>query len=117
MAGAASTQYCLKWNNHRSNLLTVFDQLLKNEAFTDVILACEGGASMKCHKMVLAACSSYFQLLFTQLPYKLCEQHTVVVLKDITYIEMKALLEYMYKGKYFSRYSYQDSRFPVIERN
>lgn len=95
MAGAASTQYCLKWNNHRSNLLTVFDQLLKNEAFTDVTLACEGGAPMKCHKMVLAACSSYFQLLFTELPYK----HTVVVLKDVTYIEMKALLEYMYKGK------------------
>ncbi|KAI5732915.1 uncharacterized protein LOC103508670 isoform X1 [Diaphorina citri] len=95
MASAASTQYCLKWNNHRSNLLTVFDQLLKNEAFTDVTLACEGGAPMKCHKMVLAACSSYFQLLFTELPYK----HTVVVLKDVTYIEMKALLEYMYKGE------------------
>ncbi|KAL1458995.1 hypothetical protein WDU94_011014 [Cyamophila willieti] len=95
MTSAASTQYCLKWNNHRSNLLTVFDQLLKNEAFTDVTLACEGGAPMKCHKMVLAACSSYFQLLFTELPYK----HTVVVLKDVTYIEMKALLEYMYKGE------------------
>lgn len=113
MAGAASTQYCLKWNNHRSNLLTVFDQLLKNEAFTDVTLACEGDHLMKCHKMVLAACSSYFQLLFTKLPY----EHTVVFLTNVTYIEMKALLEYMYKGKYFSRYSYQDSRFPVIERN
>lgn len=54
--------YCLRWNNHRSNLLTVFDQLLQNEAFTDVTLACEGGTSVKCHKMVLAACSSYFQV-------------------------------------------------------
>ncbi|KAL1110219.1 hypothetical protein AAG570_008296 [Ranatra chinensis] len=88
-------QYCLRWNNHRSNLLTVFDQLLQNEAFTDVTLACEGGTSVKCHKMVLAACSSYFQCLFTELP---C-QHPVVVLKDVGYGEMKAILEYMYRGE------------------
>lgn len=88
-------QYCLRWNNHRSNLLTVFDQLLQNEAFTDVTLACEGGTSMKCHKMVLAACSSYFQCLFTELPCR----HPVVVLKDVKYCEMKAILEYMYRGE------------------
>ncbi|GLG96135.1 BTB domain-containing protein, partial [Gryllus bimaculatus] len=88
-------QYCLRWNNHRTNLLTVFDDLLRSEAFTDVTLACEGGQSVKCHKMVLAACSSYFQALFTELP---C-QHPVVVLKDVKYGEMKAILEYMYRGE------------------
>ncbi|XP_014249519.1 uncharacterized protein LOC106666678 isoform X2 [Cimex lectularius] len=92
---SAQQQYCLRWNNHRSNLLTVFDQLLQNEAFTDVTLACEGGMSVKCHKMVLAACSSYFQSLFTELPCR----HPVVVLKDVRYGEMKAILEYMYKGE------------------
>lgn len=92
---SAPQQYCLRWNNHRSNLLTVFDQLLQNEAFTDVTLACEGGTSVKCHKMVLAACSSYFQGLFTELPCR----HPVVVLKDVRYGEMKAILEYMYRGE------------------
>lgn len=92
---ATPQQYCLRWNNHRSNLLTVFDQLLQNEAFTDVTLACEGGTSVKCHKMVLAACSSYFQCLFTELPCR----HPVVVLKDVRYAEMKAILEYMYRGE------------------
>ena len=93
--GSTTQQYCLRWNNHRSNLLAVFDELLRNEAFTDVTLACEGGSSVKCHKMVLAACSSYFQSLFTELP---C-QHPVVVLKDVKYSEMKAILEYMYRGE------------------
>lgn len=88
--------FCLRWNNHRSNLLTVFDELLQNEAFTDVTLACDGG-STKCHKMVLAACSSYFQELFTDLPYP-CT-HPVVVLKDVKYSEIKAILEYMYRGE------------------
>ncbi|XP_015596936.1 protein jim lovell [Cephus cinctus] len=93
--GTASQQYCLRWNNHRSNLLTVFDELLQNEAFTDVTLAVDGGASVKCHKMVLAACSSYFQTLFIDLPCK----HPIVVLKDVKYAEIKAILEYMYRGE------------------
>lgn len=88
-------QYCLRWNNHRSNLLTVFDELLQNEAFTDVTLACDGGNPIKCHRMVLAACSPYFQNLFTDLPCK----HPVVVLKDVKYCEIKAILEYMYRGE------------------
>ncbi|XP_054262182.1 uncharacterized protein LOC128986087 [Macrosteles quadrilineatus] len=92
---ATPQQYCLRWNNHRSNLLNVFDQLLQNEAFTDVTLACEGGTSVKCHKMVLAACSSYFQGLFTDLPCR----HPVVILKDVKYSEIKAILEYMYRGE------------------
>ncbi|XP_071452915.1 broad-complex core protein isoforms 1/2/3/4/5-like [Hetaerina americana] len=92
--GSAAQQYCLRWNNHRSNLLTVFDQLLQNEAFTDVTLACEG-ASIKCHRMVLAACSSYFRSLFTDLSCR----HLVVVLKDVGYPEIKAILEYMYRGE------------------
>ncbi|XP_047004720.1 uncharacterized protein LOC124622976 [Schistocerca americana] len=93
--GSTSQQYCLRWNNHRANLLAVFDDLLRSEAFTDVTLACEGGTSVKCHKMVLAACSTYFQSLFSEVP---C-QHPVVVLKDVKYGEMKAILEYMYRGE------------------
>lgn len=93
--GSATQQYCLRWNNHRSNLLTVFDELLRIEAFTDVSLACDGGFSVKCHRMVLAACSSYFQALFTELPCR----HPVVVLKDVKFEEMKAIMDYMYRGE------------------
>ncbi|CAH1966678.1 unnamed protein product [Acanthoscelides obtectus] len=88
-------QYCLRWNNHRTNLLACFEDLLHNEDFTDVTLVCDGGAPVKCHRMVLAACSPYFQHLFTDLPCK----HPVVVLKDVKYAEIKAILEYMYKGE------------------
>ena len=37
-----SQQYCLRWNNHQHNLLSVFEDLLHNEAFVDVTLACDG---------------------------------------------------------------------------
>ena len=91
----AAQQYCLRWNNHRSNLLNMFDELLQNQILTDVTLVCEGGSPIKCHKMVLVACSPYFHNVFMDLPCK----HPVVVLKDVKYNEIKAILEYMYRGE------------------
>lgn len=89
-----SQQFCLKWNNHQSNMLTVFEQLLSNEALVDVTLACEG-LSLKAHKMVLSACSPFFQALFVENPCK----HPIVILKDMRYMDLKAIIEFMYRGE------------------
>jgi len=90
----ASQRFCLRWNNHQTNLLSVFDQLLHAETFTDVTLAVEG-QYLKAHKMVLSACSPYFQALFINHP----EKHPIVILKDITFADMKSLLDFMYRGE------------------
>ncbi|KAI8424408.1 hypothetical protein MSG28_002920 [Choristoneura fumiferana] len=54
-AGASSDMgsehYCLRWNNHQSNLLGVFSQLLHDESLVDVTLACSEGASIRAHKV------------------------------------------------------------------
>ncbi|KAF6201159.1 hypothetical protein GE061_005606 [Apolygus lucorum] len=91
---ASPQQFCLRWNNYQSNLTNVFDQLLQSESFVDVTLACDGH-SVKAHKMVLSACSPYFQSLFFDNP---C-QHPIVILKDIKWPELKAVVEFMYKGE------------------
>ncbi|XP_063224369.1 protein tramtrack, beta isoform-like isoform X1 [Bacillus rossius redtenbacheri] len=95
MTSALSSQrFCLRWNNHQSNLLTVFDQLLHDESFVDVTLAVEGRL-LKAHKMVLSACSPYFQALFVGHP----DKHPIVILKDVPYCDMKSLLDFMYRGE------------------
>lgn len=43
-------RFCLRWNNHQSNLLTTFDQLFLDETFTDVTLAIDG-RFIKAHKV------------------------------------------------------------------
>lgn len=94
-SGAGSPQqFCLRWNNYQTNLTNVFDQLLQSESFVDVTLACDGH-SVKAHKMVLSACSPYFQALFFDNP---C-QHPIVIMKDIKWPELKAVVEFMYKGE------------------
>lgn len=75
-------------------MLTVFDNLFQNEALVDVTLACEG-LSLKAHKMVLSACSPFFQSLFIDNPCK----HPIVILKDVRFTDLKALVDFMYKGE------------------
>lgn len=87
-------QFCLRWNNYQTNLTSVFDQLLQNESFVDVTLACDGH-SIKAHKMMLSACSPYFQSLFFDNP---C-QHPIIIMRDVKWPELKAAVEFMYKGE------------------
>ncbi|PSN34898.1 hypothetical protein C0J52_16512 [Blattella germanica] len=87
-------QFCVKWNSYSSNLQNVFPRLLTSEHFVDITLACEG-QMIKCHKVVLSACSTYFENLLVQNP---C-QHPIIFMKDMKHWEVQALVDFMYKGE------------------
>ncbi|XP_064103811.1 longitudinals lacking protein, isoforms H/M/V-like isoform X2 [Macrobrachium nipponense] len=87
-------QFLLKWNNHQTNFVEVFSYLRTQDAFVDVTLACDG-KSFSAHKVVLSACSPYFQTLFQTNPCK----HPIVFLKDVKGQELEALIEFIYKGE------------------
>ena len=72
-------EFRLRWNNYQANLAQVFDQLLQTESFVDVTLTTDEGQNLKCHKVVLSACSPYFQQLFMENP---C-QHPIVILRYV----------------------------------
>lgn len=54
-------QFCLRWNNHQVTLVSVFDTLLEKGMHVDCTLAAEG-QTLKAHKVVLSACSPYFEV-------------------------------------------------------
>lgn len=68
--------------------------LLEHEDLVDVTLAVEGRL-LKAHKMVLSVCSPYFKELFKSNP---C-QHPIVFMKDVSYVAMSDLLQFMYQGE------------------
>ncbi|XP_071440961.1 protein tramtrack, beta isoform-like isoform X2 [Hetaerina americana] len=90
----APQQFCVRWNSHQSNLQSAFPKLLTNEHFADVTLACEA-RSIRCHKVVLSACSAYFESLLVSNP---C-QHPIVFMKDMRHRDLRALVDFMYRGE------------------
>ncbi|XP_021699977.1 longitudinals lacking protein, isoforms H/M/V isoform X5 [Aedes aegypti] len=87
-------QFCLRWNNHQSTLISVFDTLLENGTLVDCTLAAEG-KFLKAHKVVLSACSPYFAALLSQ-QY---DKHPIFILKDVKFQELRAMMDYMYRGE------------------
>merc|ERR1712126_23850 len=91
---ADDQQFCLRWNEFQTNMVSSFKHLREEKSFTDVTLACDG-QTCKAHKMVLSACSPYFKASLEENPSK----HPIIILKDVPFSHLQAILEYMYAGE------------------
>merc|ERR1712106_100676 len=87
-------QFCLRWNDFQTNMVASFKHLREEKSFTDVTVACDG-QSCKAHKMILSACSPYFKALLEENPAK----HPIIILKDVPFSHLTAILEFMYAGE------------------
>ncbi|GAB0097908.1 hypothetical protein DMENIID0001_135900 [Sergentomyia squamirostris] len=85
----------ISWNNHLENLSTVFPDMFSQQKFVDVTLACEG-RRIHCHRVVLAASSSYFDVLLAENP---CQHPIIILPRDVKFWAVDALVEFMYKGE------------------
>ncbi|XP_044587716.1 GDNF-inducible zinc finger protein 1-like isoform X1 [Cotesia glomerata] len=89
----AEKTFNLTWNNHLANLSGLFEGLYKSGSLTDTTLACQGGM-LRAHKLVLAACSPYFERVFKE-HYG---EQPILILKGVPVEEMECLLDFMYRG-------------------
>lgn len=89
----ADNAFHLKWNNHLQNMYSQLETLYSHQSLVDVSISCTDGI-LKAHRVVLSACSPYFESIFRD---NYCK-HPVLILKGVTSREMQALLKFMYKG-------------------
>lgn len=89
----ADNAFHLKWNNHLQNMYSQLETLYNEQSLVDVSISCTDGI-LKAHRIVLSACSPYFESIFRD---NYCK-HPVLILKGVTSQEMQALLKFMYKG-------------------
>ncbi|XP_053209500.1 protein tramtrack, beta isoform-like isoform X2 [Panonychus citri] len=95
---SSAQAFCLRRNNHSSDMSEHFERMFKEESLVDVTLSCKDG-SIRAHKMVLSACSSYFKNIFSKFinPY----QYPVVIMKDVPFADLRAIVEFIYRGEVF----------------
>ncbi|XP_011329055.1 longitudinals lacking protein, isoforms H/M/V isoform X2 [Ooceraea biroi] len=87
-------QFSLVWNSFPRNLSSGLYNLLTDEQLVDVTLAAEGQI-LRAHKLILSVCSTYFRELFKGNSCK----HPIVILKDVNYRDLSAMLHFMYQGE------------------
>lgn len=87
--------YCLRWNNHKSNLVEILEALIKMECYVDCTIYVDNHVQFKAHRVVLAACSPYFQAILQDAP----QDHCSIIFPGVQEFEMRTLLEYIYAGE------------------
>ncbi|KAK7065504.1 hypothetical protein SK128_016076 [Halocaridina rubra] len=88
-------KFCLRWNNHTTNLLGTLGHILSSEQHTDVTLCCQGEV-WRLHKLVLCASSSHFEKLLAALP----PGHSPIVVLDGPHPQdVASLIHFIYHGE------------------
>lgn len=104
-------QFCLRWNNYQSTLQHVFYKLWVSGTFVDASLVVEG-RRIDCHKVVLSACSSYFEDILQE---HSSQNHPLILLHDMPFTAVEALVAFMYRGEVNVSHAQLESLLQVAE--
>jgi len=97
MGSVESEKYCLKWNDFTSNLSVAFQEMRRDADFFDLTLLTEN-SEIRCHKLVLGACSSHFRQIIKRLSSQNIP-NPAIYLRGVRHEDIKNLLEFMYLGE------------------
>jgi len=95
MGSVEGEKYCLKWNDFTSNLSVAFQEMRTDEDFFDITLLTED-SEIRCHKLVLGACSPHFRQIIKRLA---SIPNPAIYLRGVRHEDIKNILEFMYVGE------------------
>ena len=85
----------LTWANYNQKLSQAFRRYLDHQLFCNVSLSAEG-RTVKCHQEILSACSTWFESILSSVE---SYQHPIILLKDVSFIELEYIVNFMYSGE------------------
>ena len=88
-------KFNLNWNEFGSCTVDTFKELLSDQDFTDVTLACDDDKHLKAHKAILSSCSPFFKKILKKNPH----QHPLVYLKGVDYSSLQSIIQFIYLGQ------------------
>lgn len=85
MGSGEDQTYCLRWNNHKTNLVEILDGLFQKKDYVDCTLQVDD-TQFPVHRVVLAANSSYFQNMLQNAPM---DNNTFILFPGVRGREMR----------------------------
>ncbi|KAK7869629.1 hypothetical protein R5R35_010000 [Gryllus longicercus] len=84
----------LSRDHHSSDLVASLRDILEENSLVDCMISSEG-QYLKVHKLILSACSPYFQALFREET----DKYPIVLLKDVEFEYLKLIINFIYCGE------------------
>ena len=88
-------KYALKWNDFQPNIAKAFSLMKNDSNFTDVTLVSEDKHKVTAHKVILSACSEYFNDVLSQHKHS----HPLLCLDGVSKEDLNNIVEYIYNGE------------------
>ena len=92
---ADSEHFNLAWNQFENCAGLTFKNLLSDEDFADVTLACEGDKQLTAHKVILSSCSPFFRKVLLKNKH----QHPLLYLKGVKFTDLQLIVKFIYLGQ------------------
>merc|ERR1712126_340607 len=93
--GKMSDKFSLKWNDFHTNAAKSFSLFRNDDYLQDVTLVADDHKQISAHKLVLSACSDYFNNIFKNSKHS----HLTLCLDGVNNQDLNNILDYIYNGE------------------
>ena len=91
----SAEKFCLKWNDFQVNIANSFHDLREDLDFCDVTLVCEGDNQVQAHKVILSACSPFFNSMLRKNKHS----HPIIYMRGLKANDLLAVVDFIYHGE------------------
>ena len=92
---SSGEKFCLKWNDFKQNISTSYIELRESSDFCDVTLVCEGNHQIEAHRVILSACSPFFNTVLKKNKHS----HPLIYMRGIKAKSLGAIVDFIYQGE------------------
>ena len=88
-------QLVLQWNDFQKGIVSTYQELRRNQDFSDVTLVCEDNQRIKAHKLILSNSCEFFRAVLGEE----LSSHLVIYMRGVRTDIMKSLVDFIYCGE------------------
>ena len=88
-------KFCLKWNDYTTNITTSYHEFRTSCDFSDVTLVCENNQQIEAHRVILSACSPFFNNILKSNN----KPHPLIYMRGLKTKDLEAIVDFIYQGE------------------